>query len=109
MKSISLVVLLVGAVLLGSASPTALATDRSGSAAQWEYAVVKWDGPDRIYYNLPGRFELVYLGKIGVTIPKEAQREEFCLAWAANKMAAEGWEPVNLHSRRILMRRLKAE
>ena len=75
----------------------------------WEYAIVKWDGPDRIYYNLPGRFEMVHLKDLGVKIPKGAQPEEFCLAWAANKMAVEGWEPVNLHSRRILMRRLKAQ
>ncbi|HMJ88910.1 MAG TPA: hypothetical protein VK530_03795 [Candidatus Acidoferrum sp.] len=72
---------------------------------KWEYAVVKWDGPDRIYYNLPGKFELVYLTKQGVVIPKEAQAEEFCLAHASNKMAKDGWEAVNLDSRRILFRR----
>jgi hypothetical protein len=39
------------------------------------------------------------------TIPKEADNEQFCLAVAANRMAKEGWEPVNLDSRRILFRR----
>ena len=78
----------------------------AGSAAQtFEFAVVKWDGPDRIYYNLPDKFELVYLSKVGVEIPRNAQNEEFCLAWAANKLAKEGWEAVNLDSRRILFRR----
>lgn len=109
MKTLTLVVLLVGALLFGSVSNTALAADKSAAASKWEYAVVKWDGPDRIYYNLPGKFELVYLSKIGVTIPKEAQKEEWCLAYAANKMAEDGWEAVNLSSRRILMRRAKAE
>jgi len=109
MKTLTLVVLLIGAVLFGAVSSTALAADKDVSPSKWEYAIVKWDGPDRIYYNLPGKFELVYLSKLGVQIPKEAQREEWCLAWAANKMAEKGWEPVNLHSRRILMRRLKAE
>lgn len=71
----------------------------------YEYAVVKWDGPDRIYYNLPDKFELVHLKKIGIEIPRDAQNEEFCLAWAANKLAKEGWEAVNLDSRRILLRR----
>jgi hypothetical protein len=75
------------------------------AATKWEYALVKWDGPDRIYYNLPDKFELVYLTKQGVTIPKEAQAEEFCLAHASNRMAKDGWEAVNLDSRRILFRR----
>ena len=76
-----------------------------GASTKWEYAIVKWDGPDRIYYNLPDKFELVYLTKQGVTIPKDAQAEEFCLAHASNKMAKEGWEAVNMDSRRILFRR----
>lgn len=110
MKTLTLVVaVLFGSVLFGSVSSTALAQNQAVSGQKWEYALVKWDAPDRIYYNLPGRFELVFLSKIGVTIPKEAQREEWCLNYAANKMAQDGWEPVNLHSRRILMRRLKAE
>lgn len=25
---------------------------------KYEYAVVKWDGPDRLFYNLPGKFEV---------------------------------------------------
>ena len=108
MKTLTLVVLLAGAVLFGSVSSTAQAADKP-AASKWEYAIVKWDAPDRIYYNLPGKFEVVYLSKIGVTIPKTAQREEFCLAWAANKMAEEGWEAVNISSRRILMKRAKAK
>ena len=74
---------------------------------KYEYAVVKWDGPDRLYYNLPDKFQMVHISKAGVKIPGEAQNEEFCLAYAANKMAAEGWEAINLNSRRILFRRAK--
>jgi len=109
MNRLTLVVLLIGAVLLGSIPMPASAADQKAAASQWEYAVVKWDGPDRIYYNLPDKFEMVHLKDIGVEIPKEAQPEEFCLAWAANKMAGDGWEAVNLNSRRILMRRAKAK
>ena len=72
---------------------------------KFEYAIVKWDGPDRLLKNLPSGFEVVHLSKIGVTIPKEAQNEEFCLSLAANLMAKDGWEPINLNSRRILFRR----
>jgi hypothetical protein len=42
-----------------------------------------------------------------VTIPKEAQAEEFCLAYAANEMAKTNWELVTLDSRRIVLRRAK--
>jgi hypothetical protein len=86
-----------------SAEPTAAATETG--IARYEYAIVKWDGPDRLYYNLPNKFELVHLKEIGVTIPKEANEEEFCLSVAANKMSKDGWEPINLNSRRILFRR----
>jgi hypothetical protein len=85
-----------------------LITAQSGqNVSKYEYATVKWDGPDRLFYNLPDKFELVHLAKVGVKIPNEAQDEEWCMAYAANKMAMEGWEPVNLDSRRILFRRAK--
>jgi hypothetical protein len=100
-------ILLVGLFLIAlSLGSNAQAPGSSiGSALKSEYAIVKWDGPDRIYYNLPDKFELVYLTKQGVTIPKDAQAEEFCLAHASNKMAKDGWEAVNMDSRRILFRR----
>ncbi len=82
-----------------------LAAQDKASAPKYEYAIVKWDGPDRLYYNLPDKFELVHLSQSGVAIPKEAQNEEFCLAYAANKMARDGWETVTLDSRRIVVRR----
>jgi len=74
---------------------------------RYEFAIVKWDGPDRLFYNLPDKFDLVHLGKSGVKIPGDAQAEEWCLAYAANQMAAEGWETITLDSRRIVLRRLK--
>ena len=100
MKKLLLIVALLAAVLL-TAMPSAQAAD----AVKWEHAIVKWDGPDRLYYNLPNKFELVFLSKTGVTIPKDAQAEEWCLAYAANKLAKEGWETIALDSRRIVLRR----
>jgi hypothetical protein len=82
--------------------------DNQSRAKQYEYAIVKWDGPDRVYFNLPNKFELKFLTKEGVVIPREAQAEEFCLAWAANQMAKDGWTPTSFDSRRILFRRLKS-
>src|SRR5438270_9402017 len=77
------------------------------SVAKYEYAILKWDGPDRLFYNMPSGFELVHLEKKGVKIPGDAQNEEWCLAYGANELAKDGWEPVNLDSRRILLRRAK--
>src|SRR5678815_2323295 len=93
-------------LVLGLASPIGA---EEPAPQKYEYAIVKWDGPDRLYFNLPDKFELKLLGKEGVNIPREAQAEEFCLAWAANKMAKEGWTPVDFDSRRILFRRAKAQ
>ena len=103
MKKIICVALLV---LVGCfALPTF--SSAQDKVAKFEYAIVKWDGPDRLYYNLPNKFEIVHLEKIGITVPKDAQNEEFCLSVAANIMAKDGWEPINLNSRRILFRRAK--
>ena len=93
----------VAFLLLLPPSHTTAADSPSGT--KWEYAIVKWDGPDRLYYNLPDKFELVFLSKTGVTIPKDAQQEEWCLNYAANKLAKDGWETLTLNSRRILLRR----
>ena len=41
----------------------------------------------------------------GVSVPREAQAEEGCLNYAANQLPKEGWEPVTLDSRRLLLRR----
>jgi len=97
--------IVLGAALVGGI-PLVTAQSKSDSA-KYEYAVVKWDGPDRLFYNLPGKFEMVHLKQVGAKVPGEAQEEEWCLAYGANKMAAEGWEAVNLDSRRILFRRAR--
>ena len=75
--------------------------------ARYEYAILKWDGPDRLFYNMPDRFEMVHVEKKGAKIPGDAQQEEWCLAYGANELAKEGWEPVNLDSRRIVFKRAK--
>ena len=105
MKKILLIAAVLAAIwLCNTHQSTALDRPAGG---KYEYAIVKWDGPDRLYYNLPDKFEMAHIAKTGVKIPGEAQEEEFCLAYAANKLAADGWEPINLNSRRILFRRAK--
>ena len=93
MKCNSLTIALVLAVTLISAR-----------AENYEYAMIKWDGPDKLAIIYPDRAELVRVFK-HTGLPAEITPEEFCLTWGANKLGKEGWEAVNLNSRRILMRR----
>ena len=105
MKKLLMIASLLG-IVLTLAVWRGIAQDK-GPNGKYEYAIVKWDGPDRLFYNLPDKFEMVHIAKLGVKIPGDAQEEEWCLAYASNKMAAEGWEPVNLDSRRIVFRRAR--
>lgn len=95
---------ILASLLLAVATQNAQETSR---ASLYEYAIVKWEGQDRLAYNLPNQFELVHMRDRKVPFPKDAQEEEFWLAYAANEMAKQGWEAVNLNSRRILFRRVK--
>lgn len=97
---------ILGIVVLVTLLAVCFSRAETNTGALYEYAIVKWDGPDRLYYNLPNKFEMVHIEKEGVVIPKDAQAEEFCLAYASNKMAQDRWEPINLDSRRILFRRM---
>jgi hypothetical protein len=108
MKKLALLLALPALVLIAALTHSSVAQAPAVPAGpRWEYGILKWDGPDRIYYNLPGKFEMVHLRNQGVDAPKHAQEEEFYLAWAANQVATEGWEVVNLDSRRLLLRRPK--
>ena len=98
---------IVPLMVLGTVWVSNLGKAQEKAAAKYEYAVLKWDGPDRLFYNMPDRFEVVHLEKKGVKVPGDAQNEEWCLAYGANQLSHEGWEPIALDSRRLLLRRAK--
>ncbi len=76
------------------------------SARRSEFAVIKWDGNDKVCVNLPNKSEIMHVyEQSGSRTPKEMQEEEFCLAWMANKLAKDGWEVVGFDSRRLVFRR----
>jgi hypothetical protein len=75
------------------------------SAARWEVAIIKWDGPDKIQFITPQKTEYVRVFKAGVKLPDDIHDEEFCVNWAANKLAQDGWEPVALNASRLLLKR----
>jgi len=94
-----LVVITLSAALFSPAQEKSL-------AQKYECALIKWDGGDKVCVNLPDRSEIMRVFELANTrTPRDMPDEEFCLAWMCNKLAKEGWEPVNLDSRRILLRR----
>jgi hypothetical protein len=76
------------------------------SARRYEVAVIKYDGNDKVCVNLPNKSEILHVFDLsGSRPPRDMQDEEYCLAWMANKLAKDGWEVVNLDSRRLVFRR----
>jgi hypothetical protein len=89
----------LGASLFSTAQEKAL-------PQHFEYAVIKWDGNDKICVNLPSKSEILHVYELsGSRTPKEMQEEEFCLAFMANKLAKEGWEVAAFDSRRLVFHR----
>ena len=73
-------------------------------AEHYEYAMIKWDGPDKLAMIYPDHAELIRVFKVAKP-PQDVSDEEFCLTWGVNRLSKDGWEPVNMDSRRILLRR----
>jgi hypothetical protein len=93
----ALTVCLVGTMLVR-------AQDRP-SHQQFEYAMVKWDGPDKIQIFYPDRFENFRVFEKGNVLPKNAHDEEYCVNLVINNLAKEGWQAIQLHSTRVLLQR----
>lgn len=95
--------LLAVALVIGAA----IAQDSAKSVTKqnYEYGMIKWDGPDKIQIITPETNEFVRVFRTGVQLPEHIHDEEFCDVWAMNRVAKDGWEPVNLHSTRIMIRR----
>jgi hypothetical protein len=81
-----------------------LVTSLACAAPAYEFAMIKWDGPDKLAVIYADRAEVIRVFRVAKP-PPEVSEEEFCLTWGANKLAQDGWEAVNLNSRRILLRR----
>jgi hypothetical protein len=75
------------------------------AAQRYEVATIKWDGGDRVQIMTPSASEVIRIYQSGGQRVIDIPEEEYCLTWAANKLAHEGWESVNLNNRRILMQR----
>ena len=89
---------------LGLALALWIGASTTARAENYEYAMLKWDDPDKLAMIYPDRAEMVRVFKLAKP-PADVSQEEFCLTWGANQLGKEGWEPVNMDSRRILFRR----
>ncbi len=98
----SLILLATGAAVLFTTPSTKA---QPANAQRYECAILKWDGTDRVQVMTPPKSEVVRVFKEGGQKLLDIPEEEYCLTWAANKLAQEGWMLVNLNNRRILMHR----
>ena len=106
MKKTTLLAIGITALVVLIGSSFLVAAQEKAAAHRYESALIKWDGSDKVCVNLPDKSVIWHVFELSSTrTHKEMQEEEFCLAWAVNKLASEGWETVNLDSRRILLRR----
>jgi hypothetical protein len=101
------VLLLAGAVALVCVlgASTLLRAQPKASAQRCEAAIIKWDGNDKVHVMTPAKSEVIRVFSSGGQKLADIPEEEYCVTWAANKLAQEGWELVNLNNRRILMQR----
>jgi hypothetical protein len=95
----------VGLLALLCASMLVRAQPKAQSSQRCEAAMIKWDGGDKIQIMTPAKSEVIRVFQAGGQRVTDIPEEEYCLTWAANMLAQEGWELVNLNNRRILMQR----
>jgi hypothetical protein len=106
MKSTTIVAIGAAVLVVWIGASHFVNAQEKGSAQRYEFAVIKWDGNDKVCMNLPDRSEVLHVFESSASkTPKDMQDEEFCLAWTANKLAKDGWEVVTLDSRRLVFRR----
>ncbi len=93
-------------VLLGLVAISFVTHAQPKPAAQKvEMAIIKWDGNDRVQVMTPTKSEVIRVYQVGGQKVTDIPEEEYCVTFVANKMAQEGWEPVNLNNRRIFLQR----
>jgi hypothetical protein len=105
MKNKPLLVIALAALALSLVGTRLLHAQDRGARQQYEYAMLKWDGPDRIQICYPDRFESYRVFEKGVGLPRGAHDEEFCVNYAVNILARDGWQAIQLHSTRVMLQR----
>ena len=104
-KGLLMVLIVLGLSALCWTGWDRVAAQQKPAAAKFEYALLKWDGPDRIQIFYPDRFDYYRLFEKNPKPPKEAHDEEYCVNIVINNLAKDGWQPIQLHATRVLFQR----
>ena len=75
MKKKPLVIVSLAALVLGLVGAKLLHAQEKPTRQQYEYALLKWDGPDKIQVFYPDRFEFYRVFEKGNVLPKNAHDE----------------------------------
>ena len=105
MKTKPLLVITAIALIVCFAGGRLIHAQDRGGRQQYEYALLKWDGPDRIQICFPDRFESYRVFEKGAGVPRGAHDEEFCVNYAVNILAKDGWQAIQLHATRVMLQR----
>ena len=105
MKNKPLLVIALAALALCLVGTRLLHAQDRSARQQYEYAILKWDGPDRIQLFFPDRFESYRVFEKGAGVPRGAHDEEFCVNYAVNMLAKDGWQAIQLHATRVMLQR----
>jgi hypothetical protein len=105
MKNKPLLVIALAVLALCLVGTRLLHAQGRSAPQQYEYAILKWDGPDRIQICYPDRFESYRVFEKGIGLPKGAHDEEFCVNYGVNLLARDGWQAIQLHATRVMLQR----
>ena len=106
MKTKLIATTIAAILLICAIAPRAFAEDKPAAKQRFEYAIIKWDGPDRIQVLYPNqKVDMYRVFEKGAKLPADAKQEEFCVTYAVNELAKDGWEAFQLHATRVMLRR----
>ncbi len=105
MSKTRLVIISLAILMACVAGTRLLRAQEKPARQQYEYALLKWDGPDKIQICYPDHFESYRVFEKGFTLPKNAHDEEYCVNVAVNSLAKDGWQAIQLHATRVLLQR----
>ena len=102
MKTKLITTIIAAILLICAVVPRVSADDKPAAKQRYEYAIIKYDGPDRIQIMYPNqKVDMYRVFDKGVKLPADAKQEEFCVTYAVNELAKDwlGSDPTARHAR----------
>jgi len=96
------------AIVIAVSLFTSAAADSGSPSARYEYATIRWGGPDNTHVIRPGG-EVEFVGPQlrQIKRPDRSNDRSLYMNVVMNGMAEQGWEFAGMTSDDIVMRRLK--